>query len=385
MAPEQLQGKPCAASDQYALGIVVYEWLRGDCPFHGSLKEIADQHMFMTPDPFRKKVPQISDEVEEVVLKALAKDPQMRFPSVMAFAQALERASVVDLPTVALAPATHSPIMEMKTFETAVTSLETKRSDIAEPHMEPQRGQAQAELPKRRRSPLVMIVLFILLVVLIIGGSGLTYYAIVFVPAQLHGEATATAHKAQADATFTAMTPQQIYSYATFGSPVLNDRLNKQSNYGWDENETCFFSNGTYHVSATFSIDCLSNKSSFSNFAFQVQMTILKGDGGGIAFRSYYFVYFSPVGKYTITFPQSGGSQYTAGGSATSFKTGLGQSNLITVVAHSSTFYLYVNEQYVTQFRDSTYIAGLVGVDVQDNTGQTTEVAFRNAQVWVLA
>ena len=35
MAPEQFQGKPRRASDQYALGVVVYEWLTGDRPFHG--------------------------------------------------------------------------------------------------------------------------------------------------------------------------------------------------------------------------------------------------------------------------------------------------------------------------------------------------------------
>src|SRR6266568_317671 len=44
MAPEQLQGKPRPASDQYALGIVVYEWLSGDRPFHGSFAEVASQH-----------------------------------------------------------------------------------------------------------------------------------------------------------------------------------------------------------------------------------------------------------------------------------------------------------------------------------------------------
>ncbi len=36
MAPEQLQGRPRPTSDQYALGIVVYEWLSGDRPFHGT-------------------------------------------------------------------------------------------------------------------------------------------------------------------------------------------------------------------------------------------------------------------------------------------------------------------------------------------------------------
>src|SRR2546430_2925198 len=46
MAPEQIQGKPRLASDQYALGVVVYEWISGDRPFLGSFTEIASQHIF---------------------------------------------------------------------------------------------------------------------------------------------------------------------------------------------------------------------------------------------------------------------------------------------------------------------------------------------------
>jgi serine/threonine protein kinase len=382
MAPEQLQGKPCPASDQYTLGIVVYEWLSGDCPFHGSLNEIADQHTSTPPAPFREKVPLISPEIEEVVLTALAKDPQNRFSSVMAFAQTLEQTSLVDLPTVALRPAAPSPLMGMKTFETTGTSLDPKRPDLTEHAEEPQPREAQPRLLQRSRSSVAMNTLFILLALLIIGGSGLTYYARVLIPTQLHGQATATAQIAQADATFTSMTPQQIYMYATHGSPVMNDPLNTQNNNTWDKNDSCFFTGGVYHVRSTNSIDCLSQRSSFSNFAFQVQMTILKGDAGGIVFRTYYFVYFTSVGKYTISFDLSSGSQYTAGGSALSFKTGLDQSNLITLVAHSSTFYLYVNKQFVTKFRDSTYSAGFVGVDAQNDTSPSTEVAFSNAQVW---
>lgn len=53
MAPEQLQGKPRLASDQYALAVVVYEWLSGERPFHGSFTEIASQHMFVPPPLLR--------------------------------------------------------------------------------------------------------------------------------------------------------------------------------------------------------------------------------------------------------------------------------------------------------------------------------------------
>jgi len=88
MAPEQLQGRPRPASDQYALGIVVYEWLSGDRPFHGTFTEIASQHMLVPPPPLRRSIPEISPEIEKVVLMALAKDPQQRFTSIQTFATA---------------------------------------------------------------------------------------------------------------------------------------------------------------------------------------------------------------------------------------------------------------------------------------------------------
>src|SRR5205807_1491142 len=92
MAPEQIQGHPSPASDQYALGIVVYEWLCGDRPFHGSFTEIYSQQLFVPPPPLREKVPELPSDVEEVVRVALSKDPERRFASVQAFATALEQA-----------------------------------------------------------------------------------------------------------------------------------------------------------------------------------------------------------------------------------------------------------------------------------------------------
>src|SRR5205823_1208038 len=51
MAPEQIQSQPCPASDQYALGVVVYEWLCGTRPFDGSFTEIAAKHAMVPPPP----------------------------------------------------------------------------------------------------------------------------------------------------------------------------------------------------------------------------------------------------------------------------------------------------------------------------------------------
>ncbi len=92
MAPEQIQGKAGQASDQYALAVVVYEWITGERPFQGSFTEIAVQHAVTPPPPLRLKRPDLPPEVEEVVLTALHKDPQQRYPHVQAFAAALEQA-----------------------------------------------------------------------------------------------------------------------------------------------------------------------------------------------------------------------------------------------------------------------------------------------------
>lgn len=93
MAPEQFAGKPCLASDQYALGIVAYEWFCGTWPFVGTDREIAAQHLSVPPRSMRERGALVTPDIEHVVMKALAKDPQARFACVEDFARALEHAS----------------------------------------------------------------------------------------------------------------------------------------------------------------------------------------------------------------------------------------------------------------------------------------------------
>jgi ABC-type transport system substrate-binding protein/serine/threonine protein kinase len=93
MAPEQIQGQPCPASDQYALGVVVYEWLSGDLPFKGTFTEVAAQHTLKSPEPLYGKIPALSPAIERVIMTALEKDPAARFADMRAFVQALEDAA----------------------------------------------------------------------------------------------------------------------------------------------------------------------------------------------------------------------------------------------------------------------------------------------------
>jgi serine/threonine protein kinase len=93
MAPEQIQGHPCQASDQYALGVIVYEWLSGTCPFNGSFVEIAAGHCVAEPPPLDVARLGLPPMVAAVVSRTLAKRPEQRFVSVQSFASAFARAA----------------------------------------------------------------------------------------------------------------------------------------------------------------------------------------------------------------------------------------------------------------------------------------------------
>ncbi len=113
MAPEQTRGKPRPASDQYALGIVAYEWLCGTRPFNGSYQEIAVQQVLNPPQALHEHEPTISPALETVVLKALAKDPLQRFACIRDFADAFEQACqgtqlAIEYPQSALSSISHS-------------------------------------------------------------------------------------------------------------------------------------------------------------------------------------------------------------------------------------------------------------------------------------
>ncbi|GAC1357302.1 MAG: hypothetical protein NVSMB38_39520 [Ktedonobacteraceae bacterium] len=98
MAPEQIQHQSCPASDQYALGVMVYEWLVGEPPFRGTLYEVFSHHLYQPPPSLRERLSDLPVAVEEAVFKTLAKDPDHRFACVVDFAVALEDACVTTQP-----------------------------------------------------------------------------------------------------------------------------------------------------------------------------------------------------------------------------------------------------------------------------------------------
>jgi serine/threonine protein kinase len=103
MSPEQAQGTPVdQRTDIYSLGVVVYQMLAGDVPFHAETPmAVMLKHIVEAPPPLRVKNPDLSPEIEQVVLKALTKNRDDRYARAVDFAAAYEAAldSAAAVPT----------------------------------------------------------------------------------------------------------------------------------------------------------------------------------------------------------------------------------------------------------------------------------------------
>lgn len=94
MAPEQVQsGNQDDRTDQYSLGVVAYEMLTGRIPFHDEITvNVMLKHVTEEPPPLRQFRNDIPEQIEEIVLKMLEKDPVHRFSSLDEVKESLDNA-----------------------------------------------------------------------------------------------------------------------------------------------------------------------------------------------------------------------------------------------------------------------------------------------------
>jgi transcriptional regulator with XRE-family HTH domain len=180
-----------------------------------------------------------------------------------------------------------------------------------------------------------------------------------------------------------------------FFDPLKQDSegewINESNNGG-----SCQFIGGAYHVSQqqTGILFSCASYSIFSNFAFELNLTVLHGNCGGIAFRDdrHANAYLFPVcqdGTYSIekmSHDNSWKLQTLRHTRSSALHTGLHKQNKIAVVATGNIMTFYINERQIDQEQDSSYASGKIALiaNADFSKAYATDVAYSNARVWTL-
>ncbi len=463
MAPEQWDGQPVPATDQYALAVMAYQLLTGRLPFQGSPGQVMRQHFMTPPQPPGTFNPHISPTLDAVILRALAKQPADRFPSIITFAQAFQAAAqgkpitsvantqglargadiratlaisrrealiganrtltlpggrqislslpegmldgqviclegLGELPgsggppgalilTIAIKQADESlPVSNTQTLRASNPLLQTVAPHATTTDPTVYASTIPGNITTRRSGLSTGMTILLVGVVLVVIAASVGLFFTVR-PTQTASNPTTTTATASPQVTPSAATasPQvtpttQVDATATFiaqnrnpyppytGTLVLKDPLSDNSRgYQWGEGADntggCQFTGGTYHASVSNGAEiCTAHNAGVSNFAFEVQMTIIRGDCGGLVFRAdliqanAYLLRVCTDGYYKLFFiaNQNAGQQLIPPRFSAAINTGLDQTNLITIVANGNTITLYVNRYQIATISDST-------------------------------
>jgi serine/threonine-protein kinase len=171
LSPEQARGAPVtAASDLYSVGIVLYEMVTGEVPFDGhSPIEIAMKHVNETPRPPSDVNPDVPRELDQIVLRALAKDPHDRYQTAELFSEDLERLEAgvpvsPDTAAAATAVLTGPPApgaTQVLPPDAATRTLPGRRTADRRPPYPPQYGYREPPRKRRRLVPWLLVLLLL--------------------------------------------------------------------------------------------------------------------------------------------------------------------------------------------------------------------------------
>src|SRR6266540_2729412 len=135
MAPEQLQGKAVdPRADIYALGVVLYQALTGECPFVAETPlAVALMHIHNPLRPPREINPAIPESLERIILRAMAKNPADRFADANEMSEALRHAlASMSKPTTVLPAQDEKPAADnTPPIRTAPPNQKTRPSVVA--------------------------------------------------------------------------------------------------------------------------------------------------------------------------------------------------------------------------------------------------------------
>lgn len=213
--------------------------------------------------------------------------------------------------------------------------------------------------------------------------------------------AQAAAYAATATAAVVAL--EQQYASATSKPPTFTDSLQDNSHgHAWSNGANssggkCQFAAGDYHAGVTpqqgsYFIECLATATNFNTFAYQVQLTVLKGDNvcTGLAFGSnassggdYYFDICQDGSYGLYLYYPPGGSNQLLKGINPMIHLHPNSPNVLALLFTSDTTAFYLNNRYLDSMGGLNAGPGPIGVIVY-GVSSPTEVIFRDAKVWTV-
>jgi eukaryotic-like serine/threonine-protein kinase len=248
LSPEQARGSPVdQTSDLYSVGVVLYEMLTGQVPFTGDTPlEIAMKHLSAVPKPPSELRPDVPHDLDLVVLRALAKNPEERYQTAEEMDADLARVAEglpVGAETADAATAVLSGSGVLAAAPTAIVSPPappTAPTRPAPPGRTPPAGYYGYEGPPRRRRPVWPWILSLLLLAAAGGAAWFAYTKIqdqlnankpVAVP-QVEGIRESLAKMKIRDANLTPSVQRAFddtvqKGYVISQSPSAGDKLNK--------------------------------------------------------------------------------------------------------------------------------------------------------------